>query len=62
MRVLGDIEGGLDVRKALRAGDGVGGLAAIAQILIRAVDRKPTGHHSLDRRSIQDRSIYQIGS
>jgi GTP 3',8-cyclase len=51
----------LDVRKALRAGNGDGGLAAIAQILTRAVERKPTGHHLLEGRSTQDRSMYQIG-
>ena len=51
----------LDVRKALRAGNGDGGLAAIAQILVRAVERKPTGHHLLEGRSTQDRSMYQIG-
>ncbi|HEY1852807.1 MAG TPA: GTP 3',8-cyclase MoaA [Candidatus Binataceae bacterium] len=51
----------LDVRKALRAGSGDGGLAAIAQILTRAVERKPTGHHLLEGRSTQDRSMYQIG-
>src|SRR5271154_2369062 len=51
----------LDVRKALRAGNGDGGLGAIAQILTRAVERKPTGHHLLEGRSTQDRSMYQIG-
>jgi cyclic pyranopterin phosphate synthase len=51
----------LDVRKALRAGNGDGGFAAIAQILVRAVERKPTGHHLLEGRSTQDRSMYQIG-
>src|SRR5271155_5614130 len=51
----------LDVRKALRSGNGDGGLAAIAQILTRAVERKPTGHHLLEGRSTQDRSMYQIG-
>jgi len=51
----------LDVRKALRSGNGDGGLAAIAGILTRAVERKPTGHHLLEGRSTQDRSMYQIG-
>jgi len=51
----------LDVRKALRAGNGDGGLDAIAKILMRAVAGKPTGHHLLEGRSTQDRSMYQIG-
>src|SRR6202167_3641007 len=51
----------LDVRKALRAGNGDGGLARIGQILLTAVERKPTGHHLLEGRSTQDRSMYQIG-
>ena len=51
----------LDVRKALRSGNGDGGLDAIAKILVRAVTAKPTGHHLLEGRSTQDRSMYQIG-
>ena len=48
----------LDVRKALRSG---GGIEAVARILVRAVELKPTGHHLLEGRSTQDRSMYQIG-
>lgn len=48
----------LDVRKALRSGADD---AAIATILRRAVLEKPTGHHLLEGRSTQDRSMYQIG-
>jgi hypothetical protein len=33
-----------DVCKALRAGNGDAGLAVIDKILVRAVERKPTGH------------------
>ena len=51
----------LDVRKALRAGNGDGGLARIGQILLTAVAGKPTGHHLLEGRSTRDRSMYQIG-
>jgi len=51
----------LDVRKALRSGNGDGGLDAIAKILVRAVAGKPTGHHLLEGRSTQERSMYQIG-
>ena len=51
----------LDVRAALRAGNGDGGLDAVAKILTRAVTIKPTGHHLLEGRSTQDRSMYQIG-
>jgi GTP 3',8-cyclase len=51
----------LDVRKALRSGNGDGGMNRIAQILLRAVEAKPTGHHLLEGRSTQDRSMYQIG-
>jgi len=36
-------------------------LAEVAQILKRAVALKPTGHHLLEGRSTQDRSMYQIG-
>ena len=48
----------LDVRKAIRSG---GGMEAVARILVRAVDLKPTGHHLLEGRSTHDRSMYQIG-
>jgi hypothetical protein len=48
----------MDVRKAIRSG---GGMEAVARILMRAVDLKPTGHHLLEGRSTRDRSMYQIG-
>jgi GTP 3',8-cyclase len=48
----------LDVRKALRSG---GGLREVAQILTRAVELKPTGHHLLEGRSTRERSMFQIG-
>ena len=51
----------MDVRKALRAGDRDDGIAAVAKILVRAVANKPTGHHLLEGRSTQQRSMYQIG-
>jgi cyclic pyranopterin phosphate synthase len=56
----------LDVRKALRGelGDGIepaDRIAKVARILERAVAMKPTGHHLLEGRSTQDRSMYQIG-
>lgn len=51
----------LDVRKALRSGAEDGGIAQAARILTRAVRIKPTGHHLLEGRSTQDRSMYQIG-
>ena len=51
----------LDVRKALRSGASDGGIAQAARILTRAVHIKPTGHHLLEGRSTQDRSMYQIG-
>src|SRR5208282_2568183 len=50
----------LDVRKALRSNSS-DTLAEVAQILKRAVALKPTGHHLLEGRSTQDRSMYQIG-
>src|SRR5580658_6898845 len=49
----------LDVRKALRAGEGA--LEKVAEILVKAVRMKPTGHHLLEGRSTHDRSMYQIG-
>ena len=51
----------MDVRKALRAGDRDDGIAAVARILVHAVANKPTGHHLLEGRSTQQRSMYQIG-
>jgi GTP 3',8-cyclase len=48
----------MDVRKAIRTG---GGMEAVARILVRAVELKPTGHHLLEGRSTRDRSMYQIG-
>jgi GTP 3',8-cyclase len=48
----------MDVRKAIRSG---GGMEAVARILVRAVELKPTGHHLLEGRSTRDRSMYQIG-
>ena len=50
----------LDVRKALRSNSG-DVIADVARILKRAVELKPTGHHLLEGRSTQDRSMYQIG-
>lgn len=51
----------LDVRQALRSGDGDGGIEQVKRILLRAVHIKPTGHHLLEGRSTLDRSMYQIG-
>ena len=52
----------LDVRKAIRSNESEGErIAAVARILRRAVELKPTGHHLLEGRSTQDRSMYQIG-
>jgi cyclic pyranopterin phosphate synthase len=51
----------LDVRRALRSGNGDGGIGEVARILLRAVETKPTGHHLLEGRSTHDRSMYQIG-
>jgi cyclic pyranopterin phosphate synthase len=51
----------LDVRKALRAGDGDGGIRRVTSILLRAVQTKPTGHHLLEGRSTRERSMYQLG-
>ena len=33
----------------------------LRDILMRAVELKPTGHHLLEGRSTHDRSMYQIG-
>jgi GTP 3',8-cyclase len=49
----------LDVRKAIRSGDGA--MEKVADILLRAVRMKPTGHHLLEGRSTHNRSMYQIG-
>ena len=49
----------LDVKKAIRAGDGA--MEKVADILLKAVRMKPTGHHLLEGRSTHDRSMYQIG-
>ncbi len=52
----------LDVRKAIRSNASEGDrIEAVARILRRAVDLKPTGHHLLEGRSTQERSMYQIG-
>jgi GTP 3',8-cyclase len=51
----------LDVRKALRSSNGDAGRERIAQILLKAVGVKPTGHHLLEGRSTRERSMYQIG-
>jgi GTP 3',8-cyclase len=48
----------MDVRRQIREG---GGMEAVARILVRAVELKPTGHHLLEGRSTRDRSMYQIG-
>ncbi|MGH7934869.1 MAG: GTP 3',8-cyclase MoaA [Candidatus Binataceae bacterium] len=50
----------MDVRKALRAGNG-DGVGDVARILLKAVEFKPTGHHLLEGRSTQKRSMFQIG-
>ena len=49
----------LDVKKALRSGPGA--MEKVAEILVKAVTMKPTGHHLLEGRSTRDRSMYQIG-
>ena len=49
----------LDVKKALRSGPGA--MEKVAEILVKAVTMKPTGHHLLEGRSTHDRSMYQIG-
>lgn len=50
----------LDVRGAIRSGAS-DRVDAVARILKRAVELKPTGHHLLEGRSTQDKSMYQIG-
>jgi cyclic pyranopterin phosphate synthase len=48
----------LDVKKALRSG---GGVAAVADILARAVALKPTGHRLDEGVSTEERHMFQIG-
>ena len=48
----------LDVKKALRNG---GGVDDVAEILLRAVTLKPTGHRLDEGVSTQSRSMFQIG-
>jgi GTP 3',8-cyclase len=48
----------LDVKKALRDG---GGAEAVAEILLRAVTLKPTGHRLDEGVSTLDRSMFQLG-
>ena len=48
----------LDVRRAIRSGRGV---AAVREILLRAVDAKPTGHALRRGLSTENRDMYQLG-
>jgi cyclic pyranopterin phosphate synthase len=48
----------LDVRGAIRSG---GGVAAVADILVRAVQHKPTGHRLSAGLTTADRQMFQIG-
>jgi GTP 3',8-cyclase len=48
----------LDVRAAIRSG---GDLAAVADILVRAVRHKPTGHRLDVGHTTADRQMFQIG-
>jgi cyclic pyranopterin phosphate synthase len=48
----------LDVKKAIRGG---GGVAEVAEILLRAVADKPTGHRLDEGVSTLDRSMFQLG-
>jgi len=48
----------MDVRTAIRTG---GGLAAVADILVRAVAHKPTGHRLAAGHTTADRQMFQIG-
>lgn len=48
----------LDVRGALRSG---GGVREVAEILLKAVSLKPTGHRLDEGVSTRDRSMFQIG-
>jgi cyclic pyranopterin phosphate synthase len=48
----------MDVRATLRSG---GSLAAVAEILLRAVAHKPVGHHLAIGRFTEERQMFQIG-
>ena len=48
----------LDVRGTIRAG---GDVVAVADVLLRAVAHKPTGHHLALGRTTADRQMFQIG-
>jgi cyclic pyranopterin phosphate synthase len=48
----------LDVRRAIRSG---GGREAVAEILLRAVAHKPTGHRLAIGQTTADRQMFQIG-
>jgi cyclic pyranopterin phosphate synthase len=48
----------LDVKQALRSG---GGEPAVAEILLKAVTLKPTGHRLDEGVSTRTRSMFQIG-
>jgi cyclic pyranopterin phosphate synthase len=48
----------MDVRGAIRGG---GGLSAVADILLRAVAHKPTGHRLAAGQTTADRQMFQIG-
>jgi cyclic pyranopterin phosphate synthase len=48
----------VDVRAAIRTG---GGIAAVAEILLRAVRHKPTGHRLAAGHTTADRQMFQIG-
>ncbi|MGH7822822.1 MAG: GTP 3',8-cyclase MoaA, partial [Candidatus Binatia bacterium] len=48
----------LDVKRTLRSG---GGIEEVKQILLRAVDGKPTGHALHRGRSTERRDMYQLG-
>ncbi len=50
----------LDVRQVLRSG-ARDAEERVAQILLKAVQVKPTGHHLLEGRSTERRSMFQIG-
>jgi cyclic pyranopterin phosphate synthase len=48
----------LDVKRALRGG---GGAAEVADILLKAVGAKPTGHRLDEGISTEERSMFQLG-
>ena len=48
----------VDVRAAIRSG---GGIDAVAEILLRAVRHKPTGHRLAVGHTTADRQMFQIG-